>query len=62
MINDSGNKSNRHFQSHDLRKSYICEMYKDGCEVEAIKLRASHKKVAVTINSYIEGHRKGYLD
>lgn len=37
-------------------------MYKDGCEVEAIKLRASHKKVAVTINSYIEGHRKGYLD
>lgn len=37
-------------------------MYKDGFEVEAIKLRASHKKVAVTINSYIEGHRKGYLD
>ena len=25
-------------------------------------MRASHKKVVVTINSYIEGHRKGYLD
>jgi hypothetical protein len=25
---------NRQFQSHDLRKSYICEMYKDNCDIE----------------------------
>ena len=37
-------------------------MYKDGCELEAIKLRASLKKVTATIYSYIEGHRKVYLD
>jgi hypothetical protein len=37
-------------------------MYKDNCDIEAIKMRASHKKVVVTINSYIEGHRKGYFD
>ena len=61
-IDKAGNQSYRRFQSHDLRKSYICEMFKDGCEVESIKMRASHKKVAVTINSYIEGHRKGFLD
>jgi hypothetical protein len=37
-------------------------MYKDNYDVESIKMRASHKNVVVTINSYIEGHRKGYLD
>lgn len=37
-------------------------MYKNGCDIEKIKLRAAHKKVIVTINSYIEGHRKNYLD
>jgi hypothetical protein len=37
-------------------------MFKNNCDIEAIKMRASHKKIIVTINNYIEGHRKGYLE
>jgi integrase len=59
---DDGKLMERTFQTHDLRKSYICEMFKENYDIEDIKKRASHKQITVTINNYIEGHRKGYLE
>jgi|LakMenEpi13Sep09_1017268.scaffolds.fasta_scaffold11235_2 hypothetical protein len=37
-------------------------MYKEGYNVDDIRVRASHKSMTVTINSYIDGHRKEFLE